>query len=207
MFTLGRSIDLKYPTNQIILAASLLLAIIAYFITGEISNSLQMGGSLFLTWALVREIDCKREYAAILAAIFTILNLFIPFKVSLGIIFLMILLLRSLNQITGKKGTVIDFISLIGLSTYLSYSSKNSIYVFLVFIAVLLNLKDDENKKQNYIFLAINLAIYTLLSIGFSLSLSFMMMKRPPWTMQERKLQWIISLKLRSFMVSPFFSS
>ncbi len=168
MFTLGRSISFKYPTNQIILSASLILVLIGYFTTGEISSSLQMGGSLFLTWALVREIDCKREYAAILAAIFTIINLFISFQVGLGTIFLMILLLRALNQITGKKGTVIDFLSLMGLATYLSYSGQNSIYIFLVFLAVLLNLKDDENKKQNYIFLAISFILYAVLSIGFN---------------------------------------
>lgn len=168
MFTLGRSIDLKYPTNQIILSASVILAIIGYLTTGEISSSVQIGGSLFLTWALVREIDCKREYAAILAAIFTIFNLFISFQVGLGTIFLMILLLRANNQITGKKGTIIDFVSLMGLATYLSYSSQNSIYIFLVFLTILLNLKDNENKKQNYIFLTISFIVYAVLSIGFN---------------------------------------
>ncbi len=167
MFTLGRSISFKYPTNKIILSASLVLAITAYLITGSISKSLQMGGSLFLTWALVREIDCKREYAAILAALLTVFNLFIPFQAGIGTIFLMILLLRLINHITGKKGTLIDFLSLVGFATYLSYASQNSIYVFLLFLAYLLNLNEGENKKQNVIFLVITALLYGVLSIGF----------------------------------------
>lgn len=173
MFTLSRGIDPKYRTNQIILLASLLLATAGYFTTRELGLSVQMGGSLFLTWALVREIDCKREYAAILAAVFTAFNLFIPFKIGLGTIFLMILLLRSINHITGKKGTLIDFLSLIGLATYISYSSQNSIYIFLVFISVLFNIKEDENKKQNLMFMAISFLLYAVLSLGFNYFIYF----------------------------------
>lgn len=60
MFTLGRKIDIKYPTNQIILGAS------AYFIYYRIFHHRYVfpgypdGSQSFLTWALVREIDCKR---------------------------------------------------------------------------------------------------------------------------------------------------
>lgn len=167
MFTLGRKIDIKYPTNQIILGATLILSIIAYFTTGKFSLAIQMGVSLFLTWALVREIDCKREYAAILAAFLTLINLFIPFKVGLGTLFLMILLLRFVNQITGKKKTVLDFIAIMGLAFYVSFSSQNSIYIFLVFLAILIDLKDNENRNLNLIFLAISFVLYWVLSIGF----------------------------------------
>lgn len=167
MFTLGRSINIKYPTNQIILAITVVLAVVAYFTTGDLLTAVQIGGSLFLTWALVREIDCKREYAAVLAAFFSLINLFIAFEVRLGIIFLMILILRSLNQITGKKGTIIDFIAMLGLAFYVSYSSQNSIYIFLVFLTILFNLKDNENKNLNLVLLAISFILYGVLSIGF----------------------------------------
>ena len=173
MFTLGRNIDIKYPTNQFILGAALILSIIAYFTTGEFMLAIQMGGSFFLTWALVRDIDCKREYAAILAAFLTLINLFIPFQVGLGTVFLMILLLRSINQITGKKGTLIDFIAMMGLAFYVSFSSQNSVYIFLVFIAILFNLKDNENRNQNFIFLGISFILYGVLSIGFDYFIYF----------------------------------
>ncbi|PXW88991.1 hypothetical protein DES38_11137 [Streptohalobacillus salinus] len=160
MFTLGRKISLTYQPNQMILVASLLFAVIGYFFSGELLTAVQFGASLFLTWALVREIDCKREYAAVCAAGLGIPFLLNDFQVSLGTILLILLLLRVINQITGKRPTVVDFLVLIGLAAYLVYANENSLYIFLVFLAYIFNLKGNQNDKQNYLFISMSFILY-----------------------------------------------
>ncbi|WP_062323531.1 hypothetical protein [Halolactibacillus sp. JCM 19043] len=85
MFTLGRKVSLTYRTNQIILSLSLIYGIICYILTTDIAQSAVAAGSLFVSWALVREIDCRREYAAFVAVgIYMILQLLFPFHISLA---------------------------------------------------------------------------------------------------------------------------
>jgi len=77
MFTLGRKVSLTYRTNQIILSLALISGIMWYIVTTDLAESAVLAGSLFLSWALVREIDCRREYAAFVAVgIYTVLQLF-----------------------------------------------------------------------------------------------------------------------------------
>ena len=78
MFTLGRKVSLTYRTNQIILSLALISGIMWYIVTTDLAESAVLAGSLFLSWALVREIDCRREYAAFVAVwIYTVLQFFL----------------------------------------------------------------------------------------------------------------------------------
>ncbi|SFO67885.1 hypothetical protein [Halolactibacillus alkaliphilus] len=164
MFTLGRKVSLTYRTNQIILSLSLIYGIICYILTTDIAQSAVAAGSLFLSWALVREIDCRREYAAFVAVgIYMILQLLFPFPfhISLGLIFLMILLMRAINQITGKPLSVIDLLSLIGLSGYLTYTTESSVYLMLVILMLLVNVRLNKNGQRN-IYLALMVTAMTV---------------------------------------------
>ncbi|GEM04238.1 hypothetical protein HMI01_12260 [Halolactibacillus miurensis] len=162
MFTLGRKVSLTYRTNQIILSLSLIYGIICYILTTDIAQSAVAAGSLFVSWALVREIDCRREYAAFVAVgIYMILQLLFPFHISLGLIFLMILLMRAINQITGKPLSVIDFLSVIGLSGYLTYTTKSSVYLMLVILMLLVNVRLNKNGQRN-IYLALMVTAMTV---------------------------------------------
>lgn len=151
MFTLGRKVSLSYRTNQIILSVSLVFGAFWYILTTDLTESMLFGGSLFLAWALVREIDCRREYAAFVAVgMYIILQQFYPFNISLGLIFLMILLMRAINQITGKSLTVIDLLSLIGLSGYLTYTTENNVYLILVILMLLVSVRLNNNGLRTF---------------------------------------------------------
>ncbi|MGM0523013.1 MAG: hypothetical protein ACQER2_03060 [Bacillota bacterium] len=162
MFTLGRKVSLTYRTNQIILSLSLIYGIICYILTTDIVQSAVAAGSLFLSWALVREIDCRREYAAFVAVgIYIVLQLFFSFQISLGLIFLMILLMRAINQITGKPLSVIDLLSVIGLAGYLTYTTESSVYFVLVILMLLVNARLNNNGQRN-IYLALMVTAVTV---------------------------------------------
>lgn len=163
MFTLGRKVSLTYRTNQIILSLALISGIMWYIVTTDLAESAVLAGSLFLSWALVREIDCRREYAAFVAVgIYIVLQLFFSFQISLGLIFLMILLMRAINQITGKPLSVIDLLSVIGLSGYLTYTTESSVYFVFVMLMLLVNARLNNNGQRN-IYLALMVTAMTII--------------------------------------------
>lgn len=167
MFTLGRKIDIHYNTNRIILIITALVAGLAIFMTGDLTTGAKIGGSVFLTWALSREIDPKREYAAFLAVAFSLTGLLVDFKIDLMIIFFILLLLRFVSNITGKAATILDILSLFGLGAFLSISMKNDVYIFL-FILSLIFKGDFKDKKTLYtIFFIVSAGVYFYVSAVF----------------------------------------
>lgn len=167
MFTLGRKIDINYPTNRIILISSIIIAAIGYFITGEIMSGLYIGGGTFLTWALAREVDPKHEYSAFLCAAISLVNLFYYEKIDLLVIFWMLLLLRLVSDISGKGITWLDILSVLGLSIYLSISNVNSIYLAPFISAMFSLIKFKEKPKQSLTILVIAVIIFLVESIFF----------------------------------------
>ena len=147
MFTLGRDMDIHYKTNQLITGLLLLTAALGWIVTGSVVSGLYIGGSVFLTWALSREIDPKHDYSAFLAAAFSLLNLFYYENVQLLVIFWLLLLLRMINGITGKRLTAFDVFSTLGLTLYLTYTSENSIYLLPFALAAAFVLRDGEKIK------------------------------------------------------------
>ena len=57
----------------------------------------------------------------------------------------MILLMRAINQITGKPLSVIDLLSVIGLAGYLTYTTESSVYFLLVILMLLVNARLNKN--------------------------------------------------------------
>ncbi|GEM01475.1 hypothetical protein SAMN05421839_11159 [Halolactibacillus halophilus] len=173
MFTLGRKVSLTYRTNQIILGLAVISGILWYIVTTDLAESAMLAGSLFLSWALVREIDCRREYAAFVAVgIYIVLQLFFSFQISLGLIFLMILLMRAINQITGKSLTAIDLLSVIGLTGYLIYTTENGVYLLLVILMLVVNAYLNNNGQRNSYLALIVTAMTIVISLFTPISLN-----------------------------------
>ena len=129
--TVGRPIDLRYPTN---LAISLLT--LATFAAGiwtmmmrgdsfvaSVPNSLAWTGIVFLSWALAREVDPDRWYSAFFAAAggFIAASMFSP--PPLLIIFWMLISLRFINRSTGQPPGLLDVAAFCTASVWLGWTT------------------------------------------------------------------------------------
>lgn len=168
MFTLGRSIDIHYPTNRLILILAAITAIIGSFSSGSFVTGLKIGATIFLTWALSRELDPKREYGAFVSVALALYSFFIPFEVALMEVFFFILILRIISTTCGKQPTWFDALIVLGIAGYLSYASNNPIYILLSVVGVFISgaLKNIEILHRMFSLLAGG-------SIGYILSMFF----------------------------------
>lgn len=156
MFTLGRSIDIHYPTNRLILIIALISTILAMLMMGDILLGLKIGGTIFLTWVMSREADPKREYVAFLAVAIAILYIYFSniFLVSFLELFFLVLLLRLINQSSGDQPTLLDAGIIFGLGAYLYYSSANPLYLMLYAIGLFISQVFKEYQLLNIMIAA-----------------------------------------------------
>lgn len=161
MFSLGRKIDFTYKTNKLIAIISIIVVVIGWALTGRAMAGLTVGLGTFLTWALSRELDPNHDYSAFLAAGFSLLNVFYFQNIQLLVIFWILLLMRTVNGITGKPLTTFDLISVLGLTGYLSLNTKNSIYLAVFIIAIIFVINSGEKKKEALVVGAISLGLFS----------------------------------------------
>jgi hypothetical protein len=159
MFTLGRNMDFSYKTNQMIVLSSVLAAAIGWMLTSAVLSGVYVGFGVFLTWALVRELDPNHEYSALLAAAFSLLNLLYYGNIQLLVVVWILLLMRVVNGITGKGLTTFDIFSVLGLTAYLSFNNENSIYLMIFFFAMVFSIKTGEKKREAWIASAISIGV------------------------------------------------
>lgn len=159
-FTLGRKIDINYQTNKLILIISAIVVIIGYFVTKDVISALYLGVGTFLTWALAREVDPKHEYSAFLCTALSLVNLFYYEKINLLVLFWIILLLRMVNEISGKDVSSLDVFLVLGFSIYLSIIHKSSIYVAAFVLAMVYIVKIKGKSKMALISLIIAASVF-----------------------------------------------
>lgn len=175
MFTLGRKIDIHYPTNRWIVIITIIVTGVSYFLTREFSIAWKVGASIFLTWAITREIDPKREYAAFVSCFLALSSFLVAFKIDLMIVFFLLLALRFVNKITGDKNTILDMLTLLGFAGWLSYSGKTSVYLLILLVGLYLNMNNTKDKKMNTVFFiltTVGLFAQLFMLEGFRLSAS-----------------------------------
>lgn len=196
MFTLGRKIDIHYNTNRWILIIMALTSGIGIFTNGDLVTGIKIGVSVFLTWALTREVDPKREYAAFLTAGLALSSLFIAFEVDLMIIFYLLLLLRLVNNITGKLPTTLDLGIVFAIATYLSISMENSTYIFLFILGLFINKELKANKNIYKVFSWLSAGIFIFLTFYF---------KDYKYNSQTFSNNWIMGLYIISLILYFLF--
>ncbi|MDZ7843306.1 MAG: hypothetical protein U5K99_00660 [Anaerolineales bacterium] len=157
--TIGRAVDPAYPTNQAILILTLLgtAAGTGFQLGAGMSLraaagwGLGAGLSVFLAWALTRELDPDHEYAAFASAVLAFGAVFFWGLPDLGVIFWSLLLIRVVNHTTGLSATGLDTLGVIGISSWLSYRGNPGIGV----VATLALLGDavlpGGKKRQSYL--------------------------------------------------------
>lgn len=170
MFTLGRGIDMYYPTNGLILALTALSSILGLYMFGNLGTGFLMAGIVFLTWALGRETDPKREYTAFAGVIIAFLFIFLSDSVMIHFLELLfvILLLRLINSSSGAQPTLLDSGIILGLSAYISYSQENYLYLILFFIGLSFSQVFKEKKILKYLS-----TLLAIISVGILIYLFF----------------------------------
>lgn len=147
MFTLGRKIDFRYKSNLIIVLFSFIVTALGRFATGEVLSGIYLGGGVFLTWALSRELDPAHDYSAFIAAALSLSMLFDFETTQLFIVLWLLLLMRAMSGITGKELTLFDVVTLLIFTVFLSLNNENGIYLLIFVLAMAFILRAGETIK------------------------------------------------------------
>lgn len=171
IFTLGRTIDKKYLTNQLIIVVTIFSFLFGFLIKFYFNNNLLESFFLgliistitFLSWALNRELYPQDEYAALGGAILFIIILPWYKIIPLFIIFLLwfIIILRLINQTTGLRPTFFDRLVILSLTVIISYFYS---WIFLIFTVLIFLLNYRLSKEKNdIIYMLIGLILTPIL--------------------------------------------
>lgn len=165
MFTLGRKIHLDDKTNVSIVLFTLLTFALGWLFTGDVGSGVSLGVGAFLTWALTREIDPAHSYSAFIAAALSLFHIVYMDTPHFLVMAWMLLLLRAVNGITGKNLTLFDIFSALALTTYLSFSNENSLFLLVFSLALIGIFILQQRKKVVFICGTIALILFLIQSL------------------------------------------
>ncbi|WP_135611535.1 hypothetical protein [Methanococcoides sp. AM1] len=127
--SINRPVDPDYPTNRLMIWISAIVLVAGSLFHLSLNNTtsasiiygITAGISVFLVWAISREVDPDHEIAAFVPVILS----FVPVMV-FGIhpvlpLFWLLLLLRIVDRSTGLKAGIFDTIAVFLLSVFLTY--------------------------------------------------------------------------------------
>ncbi len=141
IITLGRPMDLSYPTNRLIVFVSVTLFALyfAYLLLTAVpaaealSIAFSAGIAVFLCWAIGREVDPAYEWSAFFALPLVLAAAFYYVSPDLLSLLFILLAMRFLNRSTGLRATVFDALMLISLGIALF---SNGVYTGLPLLLV-----------------------------------------------------------------------
>lgn len=126
---LGRTIDLRHPTNVAVTLISGLAVVGGFtfqivtgagWIDGLIWGA-KLGLTFFLTWALTREVDPDEPYSAFLSAGIALVGAILLAVPSLLAALWLILLLRVVNRTAGLPASRLDSLAVLGIGSFLAF--------------------------------------------------------------------------------------
>lgn len=129
---LGRPIDPSYPTNRAIVllsVAAALVGAIAQLVGGmallpSIVWGASAGLSVFLGWALARELDPDHDLSAFVGAGLTMIGLLLSGLPSLLVLLWLMLALRIIDRTVGLPVRPLDSLALLGLGGWLAWQGN-----------------------------------------------------------------------------------
>lgn len=147
--SIGRPIDPAWPTNRAIVILSALVVFGAAVIEllagrGEIGltraavDGALAGLAVFLAWALARELDPDRDYAAFAAALVALVAVLWLGPPRFAALFLLLLALRIVNRTVGPAARPLDTLAILALATWVGWTG-GWIVAFAVTLAFLLD--------------------------------------------------------------------
>ena len=143
-FTLGRKLDVNYPTNRWVIIITLVLMLGVWLQRGSMLAGVQVGLGFFLCWALAREVDPAHDFSAFLATAFYLLSLLSFDGLELSLLFSLLLLLRSISGVCGRATTLVDQGVLFGFTAYLLVFRDSGVYPALLSLGLYLALLRDN---------------------------------------------------------------
>jgi hypothetical protein len=129
---LGRPIDPNYPTNRAIAALTIIIIgggtgvqlLIGTAWLESIQWGIGAGLSVFLAWALARELDPDHDLSAFWGAGLMLIGLFFFDLPSLLMLFWLLIVLRILNRTSGLSARVLDSLVLLVLGGWLTWQGQ-----------------------------------------------------------------------------------
>ena len=131
--SVGRTIDPHYPTNRAIAILTLLITVAAALWQrlsagqpwlASATWGLQAGLTIFLTWALCRELDPDHPLGAFLAAALALPTLYLWGLPQLNVAVWLIIVTRVVNRTVGLPAGLLDALGLLAFSTWLSWQGN-----------------------------------------------------------------------------------
>jgi len=164
--TVGRPIDLRYPTNRAIAVGSLLVMFGAVILQRAAGGTwtestlwgTQAGLSVFLAWALCRELDPDHNGSAFLAAGLCLGGLVLWGLPRLMVVFWLIVVLRVVNRTMGVPAGVLDSLGMLGLGIWLSLQG-NWGYGIITSFAFFLDSRLPDRAPGQLIFALLGIAV------------------------------------------------
>lgn len=196
--TIGRPVDMNYTTNRIITILMGLIFIITFFmeffrestIVESLIFAVIYSVSVFLCWALGRELDPEYDYSAFIGIIFLFLPFFMIDGMNLFFILWLLFSLRMINHTTGKPAGIVDiffyliitvlfsfilypFIAVLAAVTFVFdvwYAERKNINILLIivfFIIFLMSTFYGSGEMYNFVKLTNDQLIFSGISILF----------------------------------------
>ena len=164
--TIGRPVDFAYPTNRTIAIITLVVIVtgtlfqkLTGVVWGEsLSWGFRAGLTVFLAWALGRELDPDRAMTAFVGAALTLISIFFWGIPNLGSLFWILLALRVVNRTTGMSATLLDSLGFLGLGGWLTFQGNWGIGL-LTALAFFLDGWMDEEDRRSWIFAALGVIV------------------------------------------------
>ena len=164
--SIGRPIDLNYPTNRAI--AALTVAVMAggtmfALLSGgggveSVRQGIGAGFAVFLAWALCRELDPDHGLSAFVAAGLALGGLFLWDLPHFGALLWLLLVLRVVNQTAGLPTTVLDASAVLGLGGWLVMQG-NWGYGAITALALFVDSQLSPRNRGQVFFAALGLVV------------------------------------------------
>lgn len=197
--SINRTIDFHYRTNRAIAIVTILV-----MVGGALSQLLSdqgwgesilwgvgAGVSIFLTWAVCRELDPDRASSSFVAAGLALVGLVFWGLPRLGAALWLIMVMRVVNRTTGLTAGVLDSLAVLGLGSWLSLSG-NWGYGTINAVAFLIDSQLPPRARRQL--------IPAVLAVTITLTIA-LMGGEPPWEGRPSMLGGLIGLALSALFL------
>lgn len=166
--SIGRPLDFSFPGNLIITIFSGAVFVggtVFGLVTGSTLGKALLYGlgsaaSVFIAWAVTRELDPDYGFTGLVAALFAVVGIYFFGMPNFFLLFWFLLSTRIVNRTAGPKPTVIDSIIILLLSLYCVYSLHWVIgYFAAAFFAA--DAVFEPKNRRSFIFSGISAAAGT----------------------------------------------
>jgi len=170
--SLGRPLDPDYPTNRAIGVVALVV-LLGGLVWQRLSGApwldsalwgARAGLTVFLAWALCRELDPDHPMAAFLAAGLALVALLARGLPELTVILWLLILLRVVNRTTGLPAGVLDVLGLVGLTGWLSLQG-NWGYGLITSIALFLDSQLPDPARRQLLLALLSIVVTVVAAI------------------------------------------